>query len=381
MTTRDVAPRRGRVRFRRWLFGAAALLALFGIGGFLFAALGAVPITASSGHFAVTEWLLQFAKKRAIRTQSLGTEPLSFEAPWLVAKGAGHYETGCRPCHGAPDLARPPRILRAALPPPPSLAHAALNWSPEELSYIVKHGIKFTGMPAWPSRVRDDEVHAVVAFVRELPRLDAAGYRRLVHGDAANEPDLDPLEDLAALDSPPRSVASTCVRCHGARGGGRRSAAYPSLAGQRRAYLARSLAAYASDARQSGMMQPVAAALSDDEIERLADYYSRQPHRRGSKPPPAADGAALERGRAIAERGIPERDVPSCVDCHGPRSGPQSDEVPVLEGQLEEYLYLQLELFAKRARGGTDRAHVMEEFAPKLKPAEMRDVARYFSAE
>jgi cytochrome c553 len=378
MNAEHVASRRARIR--RSLSGAAALLVLCGVVGFLVAASGAIPIKASAGHFAVTEWLLQFAKKRSVRTHSLGMERLSFEAPWLVAKGAGHYETGCRPCHGAPDLARPPRILRAALPPPPSLSRAALDWNPEELFYIVKHGIKLTGMPAWPSGVRDDEVHAVVAFVRELPRLDAAGYRRLVHGDGASEPDVEPLEDLAALDSPPRAVVSTCVRCHGSRGGGRRSAAYPSLAGQRRDYIAKSLVAYATDARQSGMMQPVAAALSEDEIAKLADYYFRQPHRGRRQPSPLADGAAHERGRAIAERGIPARDVPSCVDCHGPRSGPQSDAVPVLEGQLEEYLYLQLELFAKRARGGTDRAHVMEEFAPKLKPAEMRDLARYYSA-
>mgnify|MGYP003298824914 CR=1 FL=1 len=31
-----------------------------------------------------------------------------------------------------------------------------------ELFSIVKHGLKFTGMPAWPTQSRDDEVRRVI---------------------------------------------------------------------------------------------------------------------------------------------------------------------------------------------------------------------------
>ena len=54
------------------------------------------------------------------------------------------------------------------------------RWNPEELLYLVKHGIKFTGMPAWTALQRDDEVWAVVAFLRALPGMDADDYARLV---------------------------------------------------------------------------------------------------------------------------------------------------------------------------------------------------------
>jgi hypothetical protein len=49
---------------------------------------------------------------------------------------------------------------------------------PDELFYIVKHGIKFTGMPAWPAQQRDDERWAMVAFLRRLPDLAHASTRR-----------------------------------------------------------------------------------------------------------------------------------------------------------------------------------------------------------
>src|SRR5688572_21118940 len=153
------------------------------LGGLVVAASGAVPIEASSGHWAITEWFLQFSKRRSVATHTLGMDLPALESPSLVLKGAGHYETGCRPCHGGPDLRRP-TLARAMTPPPPDLRGRVAEWDSEELFYIVKHGIKLTGMPAWPTQERDDEVLAVVAFLLELPDLDADGYRRLVHGDA-----------------------------------------------------------------------------------------------------------------------------------------------------------------------------------------------------
>ena len=378
MQARTHSERSGGSRLKQWWVIAMVLLALAGAIGSLIAVSGVVPVTASSGHFAVTEWLLQFAKQRSVATHTAGAAPPASDAPWLVEKGAGHFETGCRPCHGAPDLPHQPRIARSMLPPPPSLAARAPEWQPEELFYIIKHGIKFTGMPAWPSLVRDDEVAAMVAFVRELPRLDAAAYRSLAHGTGASNPEPDPLDDLVGTETPPRAVAS-CARCHGQRGTGRLSAAFPKLAGQPQEYLAATLDAYARDARASGMMQPIAAGLAPEEIRELAAFYSRLPARRRGAKQPLAARAAIERGRVIAERGVPERDVPSCSDCHGP-AGEPSESYPALSGQFADYMVLQLRLFASGVRGGTEHAHLMAEVAPHMNEAEMRDVSAYYAS-
>src|SRR5688572_8981643 len=123
---------------KRWLITAAVLMALLGAGGLLAAASGIIPITASSGHLAITEWLLAFSKRRSVATHTLGKEPPSLADPALLLKGAGHFEAGCRPCHGAPDLPRLPRVPQAMLPPPPNLSVVAPSYQPEELFYIVK---------------------------------------------------------------------------------------------------------------------------------------------------------------------------------------------------------------------------------------------------
>jgi cytochrome c553 len=246
------------------------------------------------------------------------------------------------------------------------------------LFYIVKHGIKFTGMPAWPTQQRDDEVRAIVAFLVKLPELSSAGYRRLVFGEESPEVErAAPLEDLAGELTPP--TLGACARCHGEDGLGRAEGVFPKLAGQRDEYMRRALRAYAAGDRHSGVMQPLAVGLSEAEIEALVAYYAKLPRPSDHvADAPGLDGDA-QRGEQIAHRGIPSQGLPSCRDCHGPKAGPHNPAYPILAGQHAEYLALQLGLFAQRQRGGSAYAHIMNQVASRLSPQQRRDVAVYYS--
>jgi cytochrome c553 len=343
-----------------------AVVAVLGLLGAIALVAGAAPIKASAGHWAITKWFLQFAKQRSVAMRARAIELPRLDDPGLILKGAGHFEIGCRPCHGSPE-SPPPRIARAMLPPPPPLAPRVKAMTPEQLFYIVKHGLKFTGMPAWIAQDRDDEVHAVVAFLLELPKLDAAGYRHLARGVAVTATAGPALEALDPARRPPAPVLSSCARCHGVDGLGRGPGAFPKLAGQSRGYLLAALDAYARDARKSGMMQAVAAALAPGERELAATFYADLTIVEGAVDPARRDSTAVARGEAIAKNGIPGQDVPSCADCHGP-------------GQYADYLVLQLELIRSGRRGGSGYAHIMAEIAPKLTPAQVRDVAAYYES-
>jgi cytochrome c553 len=360
------------------LFKIAALLAVLGAAGFLVAASGIIPIKASSGHWAITAWFLHFTMRRSVATHTLGLKAPSLDDASLVLQGAGHYETGCRPCHGSPDL-RHPRIPQQMTPYPPYLAPRISEWEPDELFYIVKHGVKFTGMPAWPAQQRDDEVWAMVAFLRTLPELDAEGYRRLVHGDTAPNSTVTPIQGLLPQEKVPQAVTESCARCHGDDGHGRGAGAFPKLAGQRPAYLYAALQAFARGQRYSGIMEPIAAGLSPEEMRELARYYGSL---QGLSSPPASPETtlAIARGKAIASQGIPSQRVPSCVDCHGPGTSRRNPLYPLLTGQYANYLILQLELFKKGHRGGSPYAHLMHPVAARLNPEQMRDVALYYES-
>jgi cytochrome c553/cytochrome c5 len=354
---------------------AAAIAVVVMIGAALGVVSGVVPIKASSGHWPITARFLDFAKARSVATHSLGIEPPSpLDDEALLIRGAGHYENGCYGCHGGPGGGIPP-VMAAMTPPPPELTNRISRWKPEELFSIVKHGIKFTGMPAWPVQQRDDEVWAMVAFLRRMPNLDDGEYRRLAHGerDAA---DAGPSLSSAGL-SPPRAVRETCSRCHGIDGTGRGPDAFPSLAGQRSEYLYASLRAFAGRTRFSGIMSTVAANLSDEAMREVAAYYEQLPPRSTAPPP---DQAAAARGAAIAARGIPERDVPSCADCHGPSDVPRNRAYPIIARQPARYLALQLELLKARRRGGSAHLNLMQVFVDRLSSEQIRDVTFYYAS-
>ena len=340
------------IRIGAYFFAGALAL-------FLLAVSGVIPVTESPGDYAATRWFVQFAKRRSIVTHSLGVRAPSLDVPSLVVRGAGHYETTCRACHGGPLYPRSPLALGME-PPPPNLAARVSSWSNGELFSIVKHGIMFTGMPAWPEPQRDDEVWAMVAFLRRLPGLDAEEYSRLAGIDTASS----------------ATGVESCARCHGVNGEGRGEGAFPRLAGQSPTYLRLALEAFSRGGRRSGIMRSAVVRLTPDEMTNLASYYG------GLGSSTASIDVALvdDPGARIALRGIPEQNVPSCSDCHGPADGARNPAYPRLDGQHEEYLVLQLELFASQRRGGSRYAHLMQQVAPRLKPEQMREVARFYAS-
>ncbi len=361
---------------KRWLLKGTLILLGLAVGGFLVAASGIIPITASSGHWQITSWLLHFAMRRSIATYSAAIEPSALDDSRLVLQGAGHYETGCSPCHGNPKLPHP-RIPQAMTPFPPYLPPLLAEWDAEDLFYITKHGVKFTGMPAWPAQQRDDEVWAMVAFLRVFPTLNPEEYHRLVYGKDGFHETIALVSELHGETPVPDMVKANCGRCHGLDGHGR--GAFPKLAGQRPGYFKAALHAYAQGERHSGVMQPIAAGLSPQEIDELAHYYNKQS--------PSAEMAQasksvemIERGKGIAMHGIPHKRVPACMPCHDPNRHTRNPAYPELAGQYAEYLVLQLELFQREQRGGSAYAHLMHTVAAGLTPEQMHDVAAYFEA-
>jgi cytochrome c553 len=364
-----------RTTLRKWLFRAAiALPALLTVAALVVWS-GVVSVKASTRHWAITNWFLHTAMRRSVNTYSKLEELPSMREPWLVLKGAGHYETGCRPCHGAPDLA-PPLIPHAMTPYPPHLTAEIPKWSKRELFYVVKHGIKPTAMPAWPAVERDDEVGAVVAFLLEMPKLSAEDYRKLVDGDTGRSEAAAAVGDLVPSDAGPLALAASCARCHGEHGEGRGSAAFPKLAQQTSEYQNNALLAYARGERHSGIMQPIAASLNPRQMRQLSDYYARLPAPQSTTAP----GAQHERGAEIARAGMPKLGVPACAECHGPETGRRNPAYPTLAGQYKDYLVLQLKLFKAKTRGGSPYAHLMHHVAARLTDAQAEDVSAYYAS-
>jgi cytochrome c553 len=351
---------------------AAAAAGLVGLGAVLVAWSGLINVAASRGHWALVSWFLELAMRSSIRTHSLGvgqSPPLGDSE--LVRLGAGHFAGGCAPCHGAPGEPRSPITLRM-LPPPTDLTKAIPTWQPHQLFWIVKHGVKYTGMPAWAAEQRNDEVWAIVAFLLELPGLSAAGYEALALGNVRFR--APPPREL--VRSGTRSTAlAACARCHGDEESTPTSQLVPALAGQREAYLERSLREYASGERPSGVMEPIAAALEERERSQLASYYAALPAQARTGDSPGA-GLVAE-GRRIAIEGVPQQSIPACYACHRDTA---AGLFPRLEGQAARYLSSQLRLWRNGGRDRTVPGRIMATVAARLTERQIAAVAAFFES-
>ncbi|UVC08548.1 c-type cytochrome [Rhizobium sp. TH2] len=334
-----------------WKHLVAALASIL-IGGIVIAWLGVIDIRASSGHWRATDWFLHFVMRSSVRTSAIGVEVPDLGNPAYLPLAAGHYEAACADCHGSPERGRSPAVL-AMLPPPPDLKGVVREWSDAELFQIVRHGVRYTGMPAWPTANRDDEVWAMVAFLRRYPEIDAKAYHRL---RGAREP-------TSAAE--PDERVEGCDACHASmRLDG--SSLIPRLNGQSETYLVESLEAFRDGRRSSGIMQTAVAALDDTDIAGLAKVYADRPmeDRRTAQPP------------ALVVSGDAARKIPACSTCHDkPGLNPA---FPKLSGLSRNYIRNQLKLFVAGARGGTAYRELMYRAVRSLTEQDIEALAEHY---
>jgi mono/diheme cytochrome c family protein len=198
------------------LIVVVVVAALAAAGG---AAFGVYNVAATEQHTAPVYWLLDFALKRSIeqRAEHVAVPPLDDRA--LVQRGFRLYRGACVQCHGAPGEAPDPLGL-GMLPAPANLAHTAREWKPAELYWVVKHGIKMTGMPAWKFRLPEEDLWAIVAFLRELPKFSPAEYLELTRRLGGLEiPAVLPGQDFTPGQGNPQRGKDAlqqyaCVTCH-----------------------------------------------------------------------------------------------------------------------------------------------------------------------
>jgi len=173
--------------------------------------------------------------------------------------------------------------------------------------------------------------------------------------------------------------AALCMACHGPNGNSV-NPEWPRLAGQSAVYLAEQLRLFRSGVRDNPIMKPLAASLSDQDINDLAVYYEAQ-----TPTGLEADPSYWKSGEALYLSGDAARAVPACVACHGPVGrGNLAAGYPALRAQQSVYVVKQLNDYASGARYiGPNPAQasrngvMMLTLARRLTPEEIRDVASY----
>jgi mono/diheme cytochrome c family protein len=158
------------------LIGALAILAAIAAAIFFFG--GFYDVAAIDEQPAVVDWALADVRSASIARHAPEKAPVSLDDPATIQAGARAFDSrGCVKCHGAPGV-NWEKFSEGMRPYPADLKEAAPQLTAAEIFYVVKNGIKMTGMPSFGSTgVPDDEIWKIAAFVKKIPTATEADYK------------------------------------------------------------------------------------------------------------------------------------------------------------------------------------------------------------
>ncbi len=173
----------------------------------------------------------------------------------------------------------------------------------------------------------------------------------------------------AAISPTEQTVQTVCAACHAANGNSV-IAVNPKLAGQHPEYLYKQLANFKEGVRANAVMTAIAASLTAEEMQNLAQYFSTQTITLAKA---KANGKG-SLGEKIYRGGIAATQVPACASCHGANGAGLPKQFPRLAGQHADYTYQQLKIFRTGERAN---APMMTAISVKMTDAEMQAVSDY----
>jgi mono/diheme cytochrome c family protein len=163
----------------KYLTGAAGIIAILIIGGLIFIYSGMYDISAMVHHNKLTLWMVNTLTDNSIKHNTINDVKVpDLSDSSLIRTGFLHYREMCVDCHEGTGLEKS-EISKGLYPSPPNLSKVTDEWTPQQLFWIIKNGLKMTGMPAFGPTHSDDKIWAIVAFTKQLRTMSKEQYQML----------------------------------------------------------------------------------------------------------------------------------------------------------------------------------------------------------
>jgi len=177
-----------------WFIGGFVAAGVFAaLGGLVIVYAGLFDARASTPHDPLTAWAIHTTMIHYMRRASALLPAAPVFTPAQTLAGFRAYEADCEVCHGGAGVAHA-HWVDGMNPSPPYLLDQTRRWTPNQLFWIVKNGVKMTGMPAWGLTQSDADVWNLVAFLEAMPDMAPADYQKM----KAELPKPQPTEAAAA---------------------------------------------------------------------------------------------------------------------------------------------------------------------------------------
>ncbi len=157
---------------------------------FLVAWSGLFNVSAKEKHWSITTNLLEFVRERSIEVRADDIEvPKNLSDTDMISKGAKNFDAMCAQCHLSP-ITQPTELSIGLYPQPPVFYKAKHgDHNSQNTFWVIKNGLKLTGMPAWGDFHTDEQMWEMVAFLKTIKGMPADEYRQLVgEGGHAHKP-------------------------------------------------------------------------------------------------------------------------------------------------------------------------------------------------
>ncbi|MFT3805225.1 MAG: cytochrome c4 [Burkholderiaceae bacterium] len=171
-----------------------------------------------------------------------------------------------------------------------------------------------------------------------------------------------------------------CVVCHGKEGRATNAGYFPRIAGKPAGYLFNQLKNFRDERRHNLVMNHLMRHMTDAYLHEIAEYFANLdlPY-----PPAQAHGLSASQ-RSMAEdlvlNGVPERQIPACVSCHGANMAGRLPAMPGLLTLPADYLLAQFGAWRADQRKAA-APDCMAQIARRLTPDEIGAVSRWLSAQ
>lgn len=168
---------------KKILLGAVGTLGLGALAAAVLMQVGVLDFAADAPHSPVVYRLIEWAREQSIARRAADvTVPADLSDTGRILRGAGNYDAMCVQCHLAPGI-EDSEIRKGLYPTPPNLVKPIADSRSTDAHrfWIVKHGVKASGMPAWSKGGMEDEaIWDLTAFLKVLPSLSPDEYRQQV---------------------------------------------------------------------------------------------------------------------------------------------------------------------------------------------------------
>src|SRR5271157_1736371 len=172
---------------RSFVLGIVLTILVLAIGGLGLALLGFLPTRANSIPSKMERQIVMSALDNSVERHAPRVNNPVPSTDENLIEGLKIYTMNCAGCHGGIDR-QPSTLEKSFYPPPPNLILHPPDDAEWHVFYVIRNGIRYTGMPAWDRTLSEPDIWKLTAFLTRVEKLPPAVQDYWKKSSGANPP-------------------------------------------------------------------------------------------------------------------------------------------------------------------------------------------------